>query len=247
MTPKLVTVRCREDNYDWLLHTGQGTILFDATEAGPVREALDARGWPLTDIALTHHHEDHIAAVAELARATGARVWGAAADARRLPQLDRAVRPGDAVTLAGLEARVIEAGGHTIGHIAWHLPEVAIAFTGDSLMALGCGRIFEGDAPMMWDSLQRLADLPDETLICSGHDYCGPNGAFALAVDADNPALRARLAGIGGALPCAPVTLATEKATNPFLRAAALAAALGMAGEAHVKVFAHLRAMRDSL
>lgn len=246
MTPQLVTVRCLKDNYAYLVHAGGQTVLFDAPEAAPILEMLAQKGWGLDVIALTHHHDDHIQAVAEIVAATGAEVVGAAADASRLPPLDRAVQPGERTQLAGMEAQVIDVGGHTRGHIAYYLPQAQIAATGDSLMALGCGRLFEGDAPMMWDSLQRLAELPPQTLICSGHDYCTANGAFALSVDPKNEALRARLASLGAARqPCAPQTLAVETATNPFLRAAELAPSLGLQDRPPVEAFARLREMKD--
>ena len=246
MTPELVTIRCLKDNYAYLVHADGRTVLFDAPEAGPILDALRARGWGLDDIALTHHHDDHIQAVGEIVAVTGARVTGAARDAARLPPLDHAVAPGQAIRIAGLEAQVIDAAGHTRGHVAYHLPQAGMAATGDSLMAIGCGRLFEGDAAMMWASLQRLAALPDQTLICSGHDYCMGNGAFALSVDGDNAALRARLAAVeDGRAPCAPATLAEEKATNPFLRAPDLAPSLGLAGRPQ-EAFARLRAMKDA-
>lgn len=243
--PEIVTLRALRDNYAYLLRANGQTALFDAPEAAPVLEALRERGWRLDMIVLTHHHDDHIDAVPELVAATGARVIGAAADAHRLPPLDVAVTPEGDITICGLEARVIDVSGHTVGHVAYYLPAANAAFTGDSLMAMGCGRLFEGDAGMMWDSLGRLDTLPAETLICSGHDYCAGNGAFALSVDPDNAALRERLDGTGsGRLPCAPATLAEERATNPFLRAGALAPSLEVDDAA--AAFARLRQMKDS-
>lgn len=242
---EIVTIRCLKDNYAYLLHANGHTALFDAPEAAPILAALAERGWQLDQILLTHHHHDHVAAVPELVAATGASVTGAAADAHRLPPLDHAVSPGDVTRAAGLPAEVIDVSGHTVGHVAFHVPAAGAAFTGDSLMALGCGRLFEGDAPMMWDSLQRLDALPAGTLICSGHDYCAGNGAFALAVDAGNADLQARLDAIANAArPCAPATLAEERATNPFLRAGALGPALGVADAG--AAFALLRGMKDS-
>ncbi|MBA4489711.1 hydroxyacylglutathione hydrolase [Paracoccus sp. S1E-3] len=242
---EIVAIRCLRDNYAYLLHANGRTVLFDAPEAEPILQALAERGWRLDQILLTHHHDDHVGAVPELVAATGATVTGAAADAHRLPPLDRALRPGDVTDAAGLPAQVIDVPGHTIGHIAFYVPDARAAFTGDSLTAIGCGRIFEGDAPMMWASLQRLNALPAETLICSGHDYCAGNGAFALTVDPDNADLRDRLqATATAARPCAPVTLAEERATNPFLRAPALAATLGL--DDAEQAFAALRAMKDN-
>ncbi|MFN3279481.1 MAG: hydroxyacylglutathione hydrolase [Paracoccus hibiscisoli] len=246
MPLELVTLRCLKDNYAYLLHSDAGTVLIDAPEAMPVLTELEARGWGLDAILLTHHHDDHIQAVPEIVGATGARVIGAAADAHRLPPLDVSVAPGEPLEVLGEAVEVIDVSGHTVGHVAFHFPASAMAFTADSLMALGCGRLFEGDPAMMWDSLSCLNALPGDTLICSGHDYCAGNGAFALSVDSDNPDLQQRLAAIAEARsPCAPATLAEERATNPFLRIAALRGSLGMEGQDDVAVFARLRRMKD--
>ena len=246
MPLELVPVRCLTDNYAWLVHGNGRTALVDAPEAAPILAELAARGWSLDQIALTHHHADHIQAVPELVAQTGAAVIGNAEDAARLPPLDHAVRPGERFALCGEEAEVIDVSGHTVGHVAFHLPGSAMVFTADSLMALGCGRLFEGDAAMMWASLSRLNALPAETLVCSGHDYCRGNGAFALSVDPGNVALRERLADTAaGGRPCAPSTLAEERATNPFLRVAELADSLGLAGAPEAAVFAELRARKD--
>lgn len=242
----LVTLRCLRDNYAYLLHGPAGTVLIDAPEAMPVLTELGARGWTLDAILLTHHHDDHIQAVPDIVAATGARVIGAAADAHRLPPLDQSVAPGDVVEILGETAFVIDVSGHTVGHVAFHFPQSGMAFTADSLMAMGCGRLFEGDPAMMWDSLSRLNALPGPTLICSGHDYCTANGAFALSVDPDNPALQDRLTAIAEARsPCAPATLDEERATNPFLRVADLRGPLGMEEATDAQVFARLRAMKD--
>lgn len=246
MPLELVPVRCLTDNYAWLLHGNGQTALVDAPEAAPILQELQARGWSLDQIALTHHHADHIQAVPELVGKTGAQVIGNADDAARLPPLDRPVRPGERFALCGETAEVLDVSGHTVGHVAFHLPGSAMVFTADSLMALGCGRLFEGDAEMMWASLSRLNALPAETLVCSGHDYCRGNGAFALSVDPDNAALQKRLAETAsGARPCAPSTLAEERATNPFLRVAELADSLGLSGKTDARVFAELRARKD--
>lgn len=246
MPLELIPVRCLTDNYAWLLHGNGQTALIDAPEAAPVMAELAARGWSLDLIALTHHHDDHIQAVPELVAATGARVMGNARDNARLPPLDLPVEPGEKAQICGEPADVIDVSGHTVGHVAFYLPQSAMAFTADSLMALGCGRLFEGDAPMMWASLTRLNALPGDTLICSGHDYCRGNGAFALSVDPGNAALRQRLDDTAaGRRPCAPATLADERATNPFLRIAELRPALGLAGASDAEVFARLRSMKD--
>ena len=247
MPLELITLRCLQDNYAYLLHGSAGTALIDAPEAAPVLAALQDRGWKLDSIMLTHHHADHIQAVGELVAQTDARVIGAVADTHRLPPLDQAVQPGETLDVLGQPARVIDVSGHTVGHVAYDLPQSRMAFTADSLMALGCGRLFEGDAAMMWNSLTRLNALPGDTLICSGHDYCAANGAFALSVDPDNQALKDRLAGTAsGALPCSPASLQTERDTNPFLRVSQLRDSLGMGGASDVQVFAHLRQLKDS-
>ena len=247
MPLELVTLRCLKDNYAYLLHGTDGAVLIDAPEAGPVLDELSRCGWTLRAILLTHHHADHTDGVARIVDETGAQVIGARADAHRLPPLDRAVSPGDPLQILGEPVGIIDVGGHTVGHIAFHFPRSGLAFTADSLMALGCGRLFEGTPEMMWDSLSRLNGLPPGTLICSGHDYCAGNGAFALSVDPDNSALRLRLQQLAsGARPCAPATLAVERDTNPFLRIAALRPGLGMEGATDAAVFARLRAMKDA-
>lgn len=249
--PELVIIPCRTDNYAWLVHdpASERVILVDAPEAAPIAAELAARGWQLTDILITHHHDDHIAGVADLRG--GARVIGAAADAHRLPPLDLAVHPGEEIALGPLVARVIDAPGHTLGHLAYHIPQAGAVFTGDSLMSLGCGRLFEGTAADMAGTLARLAALPGETLVCSGHEYTEGNARFALSVDPGNAALQARAARAGalraGGLPTVPVPLAEELATNPFLRTgdAAIRTALGLADAAPVAVLAELRARKD--
>jgi len=253
MPLELVTVACLTDNYAYLLHeteTGE-TALIDAPEAAPILAALETRGWRLSEIWITHHHGDHVDAVDALREATGARVLGNAADAKRLPRLDRAVRDGETFDFAGHEVRVMDVSGHTIGHLAFHVPDAEAAFTADSLMALGCGRLFEGTAPVMWESLRKLAALPPETRICSGHEYTQANARFAQTIEPDNPALMSRIRDIDAARsegrPTVPSTLETETATNPFLRAGLpeVQEALGMSGYAPSEVFAEIRSRKD--
>lgn len=254
MPLEIVTIPCRQDNYAFLVHdpdTGS-TALVDAPETGPIEAALDARGWRLDDILITHHHDDHVAGVEELrALYPGVRVTGAAADAHRLPALDHAVAPGDTVTIGAEAGTVIDVSGHTVGHIAFHFPASDLVFTGDSLMAMGCGRLFEGSPAQMWDSLSRLAALPDATLVCSGHEYTAANAAFAVTIDPSNAALVARKAQIDMARArgdfTVPSTLGAERATNPFLRAVdpGVKAALRMENAPDAEVFAHIRALKD--
>ncbi|WFE73936.1 hydroxyacylglutathione hydrolase [Roseinatronobacter sp. S2] len=249
----LHAVPCLADNYAYLMHdpASGATAVIDVPEAAPVRQALAAQGWTLSDILITHHHDDHIGGVQDLRAATGARVWGAVADAHRLPPLDHALRDGDSVAIGGETGTVLDVSGHTLGHIAFYFADSKLAFTADSLMALGCGRLFEGTPAQMWDSLSKLMNLPEDTVICSGHDYMKGNAAFALSVDGENPDLQARIARSSldrdKGLPMAIATLALELATNPFLRAVdpRMKTALGMAQASDVETFAHLRALKD--
>lgn len=253
MTLELITVPCRTDNYAFLLHdAGSGqTALIDAPEVPAIAAALDARGWGLTDILITHHHDDHIAGVDALRDLYNPRVIGAAADAHRLPRLDLAVAEGDSFTVCGEQASVFDVSGHTIGHIAFYFAASQMAFTADSLMAMGCGRLFEGTAAQMWANLQKLRALPAETLICSGHEYTANNARFALTIEPDNAALVARIAAItatraqGGFT--VPSLLSLEMQTNPYLRAdhPALAAAIGMTGAEPAEIFAEVRRRKD--
>ncbi len=253
MTLELETIPCLADNYAFLVHDRKSgaTALFDAPEAWPIQRELQKHDWQLTHVFLTHHHADHIDGVEDLVAAYHPEVIGAARDAHRLPPLDVAVEPGQTYDMWGREVQVLDAAGHTTGHVAYYLPRLAAAFTGDSLMALGCGRLFEGSAADMWATLTRLAALPDDTLICSGHEYTAANGRFALSVDTENPALKERIAMTSKAralgTPTVPSSLSLEKATNPFLRASdpRLKAALDMATAADVAVFAHIRDAKD--
>ena len=253
MTFVLHAVPCLTDNYAYLIHdaaTGT-TACVDVPDAAPILAALSERGWALDHILITHHHDDHIQGVADLKAATGAQVWGARADAHRLPPLDHALSEGDVTTIGSEEMQVIDVSGHTIGHVAFHFPNSKLAFTADSLMALGCGRLFEWTPAQMWESLVKLAALPDDTLICSGHDYLGGNGAFALSLTPDDAALTARMADVAAkraaGAPQAMTTLGLERATNPFLRAAdpTYRAAVGLSDLTPAAAFAELRARKD--
>lgn len=251
MPLEIVTVPCRTDNYAFLLHdrTSRATAVVDVPDAAPVRRALAERRWDLTDILITHHHEDHIAGVDALRKERGARVVGAAADAHRLPPLDLAVSEGDTVKVGNVEGKVLEVPGHTSGHIAYVFP--GAAFTGDSLMALGCGRLFECDAETMWNTLRKLRRLPPDTQIYSGHEYTEANGRFALTIEPENQALKERLQVVrdirAKGLPTVPSPLWHELATNPFLRARSeqVKAYLGMRGKPDAEVFAEIRHRKD--
>jgi hydroxyacylglutathione hydrolase len=253
MPLEIITLPCLSDNYAYLLHDAKSgrTALVDAPEAAAVKSALSERGWNLDAILLTHHHDDHIGGVEELRRTYGASVYGAKADAHRLPPLDHALRDNASFDLFGEEVRVLDVSGHTVGHIAFYLPESQAVFTADSLMALGCGRLFEGSAEMMWHSLQRLMALPPETMVYSGHEYTQSNARFAITVEPENADLVKRVAEINAKRKkgeaTVPSLLRVELDTNPFLRAdrAELKVAAGMEGAENEEVFKEIRLRKD--
>ncbi len=253
MALSIITVACRSDNYAFLIHesdTGE-TALVDAPEAGPIQKELDDRGWSLSTILLTHHHDDHVVGTPDLVARHGSKVIGASADRHRLPPLDREVADGDRLTICGQQVDVWDVSGHTIGHIAFVLPDAKAAFTGDSLMALGCGRVFEGTFDQMWTSLSKFSGLSGDTMIYSGHEYTAANAKFASSVDIDNVALAQRSAQIDADRAAGrftvPSTLATERETNPFLRASdqGMKQTLGMGKATDAEVFAEIRARKD--
>ncbi|MGB7320266.1 MAG: hydroxyacylglutathione hydrolase [Albidovulum sp.] len=253
MPLEIVTVPCLTDNYAYLAHdaaTG-ATAVIDVPEAAPILNALRRRGWRASHILITHHHDDHIAGVKALAAATGARVIGAAADSHRLPRLDEALSEGDEVRVGMDHGQVIDVSGHTMGHIAFHFPDSNVVFTADSLMALGCGRLFEGTPQRMWQSLSKLAALPGDTLVCSGHEYTESNARFALTIEPNNADLISRAEAITAARrdgqATVPSLLSDELATNPFLRARLpeVKAAIGMVGASDAETFAEIRARKD--
>ncbi len=251
---EIVVVPCLRDNYAYLLRdvAGRRVALVDAPDAAPIEAALRARDWTLDMILITHHHADHIDGVEALREAYGATVVGAAADQRRLPALDIAVADGDMVAVGASMGEVLEVPGHTVGHIAYYFAGAGALFSADSLMVMGCGRLFEGTAEQMWSSLSRMAALPDETLVYSGHEYTQANCRFAQSIDGDNPALIARAAEIEATrakgLPTIPARLDLERATNPFLRAGdpALKARLGLPTSPDAQVFAEIRKRKDA-
>ncbi|MFK7877699.1 MAG: hydroxyacylglutathione hydrolase [Paracoccaceae bacterium] len=253
MPLEIITIPCRTDNYAFLAHDPDQdvTALIDIPEAGPILAELERRNWSLDLIFITHHHDDHVDGLADVLAVHPAHVLGRAEDAHRLPKLDTAFHDGDSVKIGSQTGRVIDVSGHTIHHVAFHFPDSKAVFTADSLMALGCGRVFEGTKPQMWASLQKLAALPPETRVYSGHEYTASNAKFALSVDPDNPDLQARVADItakrAANQPTVPSALSLELATNPFLRAdkPSLAAALGLQGADPEQVFAEIRSRKD--
>lgn len=251
----LRTVPCLSDNYAFILHdgaTGQ-TAIVDAPEAAPLLDVLKSEGWNLTEIWITHHHHDHVMGLADLQAAfPTVRVVGAKADAHRLPQLTQTVQDGQNFDFAGHEVRVMDVSGHTNGHIAYYVRDAGAVFTADSLMALGCGRLFEGTPAQMWHSLTALAALPDDTLVCSGHEYTETNARFALTIEPENSALQSRAEMIAQSrrqgLPTVPSRLGEEKETNPFLRAhlESVKSAISMPQASDIDVFAAIRARKDA-
>ena len=220
-----IAVPILSDNYAWLLRCEQTGIvaIVDPAEAAPIEAAIDAAGGGLDLILLTHHHDDHIAAVDSTRARYGAKVVGNGADAARLPKLDQATAPGETVRVGACEAAVIDTPGHTIGHVVYHFPDGDVLIAGDTLFSLGCGRLLEGTAPQMYASLRKLAPLPPQTLVCCGHEYTATNARFALCVDPGNADLKTYAEQVTEARahgrPTIPSRLATELACNPFLRA----------------------------
>ena len=245
---------CLTDNYGVLLHdSGTGaTASVDAPDAEPILASLAERGWTLTDILVTHHHADHTQGIPKLKeRFPAARVSGPAREADRIPAIELQLKEGDFVAVGSTKARVIETPGHTLGHIAYYFGEEEIAFCGDTIFALGCGRCFETPYPVLWDSLMKIARLPGETHLYCGHEYTQANAKFAMTIESGNPLLVERVKDIArlreAGKPTLPTTVAAELATNPFLRAEepAVQAAVGMANADAGDVFTELRLRKD--
>jgi hydroxyacylglutathione hydrolase len=222
---EIVRIPALSDNYVWLMHdpaSGE-TVVVDPAEAGSVLAEAEARGWRIGQIWNTHWHPDHTGGNAAIKAATGCFVTGPAAEAAKIPTLDRYVREGDRVRLGALEAVVLEVPAHTAGHIAYHIPSEELIFVGDTLFAMGCGRLFEGDAGQMHANLQRFAALPPETHVYCAHEYTLSNGRYALVAEPGNEAIVRRMAEVEAARNAGeatiPTTIALELATNPFLRA----------------------------
>lgn len=248
-------VMCRTDNYGYLVHdveTGK-TATIDAPEAKAIKAALAMRGWKLTDIFVTHHHTDHVEGIPALKREYGAKVTGPKAEAEKILGLDVLVGPGENVSLGATDFYVIGMPGHTLGHIVYYDHAGGHLFTADALFSMGVGRMFEGKPGPMWEGLEELRELPDETLLYCGHEYTLENARFALSVDPRNSALAIRAAEVkrmrDAGKSTIPVSLRMEKATNPFLRAdrPELARAMGLSPDTKPSaVFAALRAAKDN-
>jgi len=222
---EIVPIPVLRDNYVWLMHdpASSETVAVDPSVAEPVLEEAVRRGWAISQVWNTHWHPDHTGGNDAIRAATGCTITGPA-EAEKVSKLDRIVAGGDQARIGDFEAELIDIPAHTAGHVAFHLPGAGVAFTGDTLFAMGCGRLFEGDARQMYDAMQRLAALPPETRVYCGHEYTLANGRFALTVEPDNAALVARMAEVEALRergePTLPTTIALERATNPFMRAA---------------------------
>jgi hydroxyacylglutathione hydrolase len=241
------------DNYVYLLHQPEAGVtgVVDPAVAGPVLAALERHGWRLDWILSTHHHGDHTGGNLELKQATGCRIVGPKKDAARIPGLDQGVVEGDRFEFGALTAEVLETPGHTSGHISYWFPEAKALFCADTLFSLGCGRVFEGSFELMWSSLEKFAPLPDDALVYCAHEYTQSNARFALTVDPDNPALKARAAEVeqqrAAGQPTVPTTLGAERKANPFIRPQdpAIRRVLGMPDASDAEVFAEIRKRKD--
>ena len=229
MALEIVRIPVLSDNYVWLVHepvSGE-TMVIDPAVAPPVLEKAEELGWKISQIWNTHWHPDHTGGNAEIKQATGCTITGPAAEAGRIPTLDVQVKGGDVVRLGDVTADVLDVPAHTAGHIAFHFAEDKAAFVGDTLFAMGCGRLFEGTAEQMFGNMRALEALGDDTAIYCAHEYTLSNGRFALTVEPENTALVQRMAEVVALRdrgePTVPTTIALEKATNPFMRATSVA------------------------
>ena len=253
MTAEIRVLTCLTDNFGYLIHDSatKATASIDAPEAGPIVKALEQEGWRLTDILITHHHADHVGGVAELKQRYGCRVVAPQDKAVNIANTDLRVSNGDVVKVGSLLARVLETPGHTLDHIAYVFDSEKALFAADTLFSIGCGRVFEGNYPMMWESLQKLKALPDDFKLYCGHEYTASNVKFALTIEPDNPALQARAAEVArlraANQPTIPSLLGEEKRANVFLRAddPSVAAKLHMKGASAAQVFGELRERKN--
>jgi hydroxyacylglutathione hydrolase len=244
---------CLSDNFGVLVHdpASGATASIDAPDAAAVERALTEKNWRLTDILVTHHHGDHTGGIPALKERHRCRVTAPRKEASRIPGVDATVGEGDEVKVGNLAARVIETPGHTLGHIAYHFAADQLAFVGDTLFSIGCGRVIEGTPDAMWQSLVKLRGMPDDTRIYCGHEYTAANVKFALTVEPDNEALAARAKEVTKLRErgefTLPATIGAEKKANPFLRAdvAEVAKAVGMSGKPPAQVFAEIRGRKD--
>lgn len=253
MAAEIRTFTCLNDNFGYLIHDVEtkATASIDAPEAGPIIKALEREGWQLTDILITHHHGDHVGGVAELKQKYNCRVVAPHDKTTKIADVDLRVANADVVKIGTLLGRVLETPGHTLDHISYVFDTEKALFAADTLFSIGCGRVFEGTYPMMWDSLLKLRALPDDFKLYCGHEYTASNVKFALTVDPDNAALQARAAEVtklrAENKPTIPSLLGDEKRANVFLRAdePSVAARLHMKGADAAAVFGELRERKN--
>ena len=253
MAAEIRTFTCLNDNFGYLIHDPEtkATASVDAPEAGPIIKALEREGWTLTDILITHHHHDHVGGVAELKQKYNCRVVAPHDKSTAIAHVDLRAAHGDVIKVGELLVRVLETPGHTLDHISYVFDSEKALFAADTLFSIGCGRVFEGTYPMMWDSLLKLRALPDDFKLYCGHEYTASNVKFALTVEPDNPALVARAAEVtklrAENKPTIPVLLGEEKKANVFLRAdePAVAIKLHMKGANAADVFGELRERKN--
>ncbi|SFO61825.1 hydroxyacylglutathione hydrolase [Cohaesibacter marisflavi] len=247
-------IPCRSDNYAVLVHDKEAnlTFLVDVPEAPAIRQALKETDWSLTHILITHHHYDHVEGLAAIKGETGATVYGPADSASKIGNIDEPLSDGDSFKFGDQKVYVLGTPGHTLDHISYWLPDAELAFTGDTLFAMGCGRVFEGTLKDMWFSVDKLAKLPPETTFFCGHEYTEANGNFCLSIEPDNELLQQRVEEVKSlraqGLPTVPSTILDELTTNSFLRAndADVKASLGMADAEDWEVFAEIRTRKDN-
>src|SRR4051795_1696609 len=253
MAAEIRTFTCLNDNFGYLIHDVEtkATASIDAPEAGPIIEALEREGWMLTDILITHHHHDHVGGVAELKQKYNCRVVAPNDKSTKIANVDLRAINGDVIKVGSLLARVLETPGHTLDHISYVFDTEKAVFAADTLFSIGCGRVFEGTYPMMWDSLLKLRALPDDFKLYCGHEYTAANVKFALTIEPNNPDLKARAEEVGrlrgAGKPPIPALLGDEKKANVFLRAAepAVAASVHLKGAGAAEVFGELRERKN--
>src|SRR6201747_1976924 len=244
---------CLTDNFGYLIHDPEtkATASVDAPEAAPILKALEPEGWTLTDILITHHHHDHVGGIAELKQKYGCRVVAPHDKSAKIANVDVRLKQGDIVKVGGLLARVLETPGHTLDHISYVFDNEKALFAADTLFSIGCGRVFEGTYPMMWESLLKLRALPDDFSLFCGHEYTAANVKFALTIEQNNPDLKARAEEVtqlrAAGKPTIPTLLGDEKKANVFLRAdePSVAASVRLKGASAAEVFGELRERKN--
>ena len=246
-------IPCLSDNYAVLVHDRESdkTLLVDAPEAGPILAALEETGWTLSHVLLTHHHHDHVGGLEAIKRATGATIYGPKMSKDKVPAIEEGIEDGDELAFGDLTVYTLGTPGHTLDHISYWLPDAQLAFTGDTLFAMGCGRVFEGSLRDMWFAVDKLAKLPPETIVFCGHEYTEANGTFCLSIEPDNPLLQQRMEEVRAlraqGKPTIPTTILEELTTNSFIRAnhADIKQSLGMENKEDWEVFAEIRKRKD--